>query len=1179
MEDTAATTIDVFANDVDNGGGPVTIASATQPANGTVVLTGGAVGARTGLTYKPNADYCNTPPGTTLETFAYTLNGGVSASVTVTVTCVDDLPQAVDDAATVVEDDLATAIAVLSNDADVDAGPMSVQSVTQPDNGTVVITGGGTGLTYAPDGDFCGMDTFSYTLNGGSTATVTVTVTCVNDAPTVTTTAAALAYVEGAGAVAVDSGLTITDDGLIAGASVRITSNFVAADDDLAFVNQFGITGTYDGATGTLALNGTTTVANYQTALRSVTYINSSDNPSTATRTVSFLVGDDGLALSNAATRDITVAAANDAPVVTTSVGATGYVEQASAVAIDAALTVTDVDNTNLASAIVAITTNFESGDELLFANQAGITGNYDAGTGVLTLTGTTTVGNYQTALRSITYRNLTNNNPSTTKTVTFTVNDGATDSNAATKNIAVAPVNDGPALTTTSSALGYTENGGPVAIDSGLTVTDSEADQISGATVQITGNFVPAQDDLGFVNTAQITGAYNDTTGLMTLTGTTTLANYQAALRSVTYVNISENPSTATRTVSFQVTDAGTPNTASNIATRDVTIAAVNDAPVVTTSVGSTAFTEDSPAEVVDNLLTVGDIDDANIESGTVAVTTGFQTGTDFLFFTNQSGITGSYSNITGVLTLTGSSTVANYQAALRTVAFRADSNDPPATKTIVFTVNDGDINSNSPTKTMAITAANDAPINTVPASVAASLDGGTPSPTDWTANLTGISIADPDSHGLTEQVTVQVISGVLTVPTDVAGGITPAAVVSGNGTNTVLIVASLAEINTTFAASNGILYSVDPSPGLTDTFTITTNDQGNTGTGGAQSAIDNFFILFNQPPVVTTNAVGTTAYTEGGPAVAVDSALTVTDSDDTDLVAATIDIPAGFQTGDTLAFSNQNGISGSYNSGTGVLTLTGVSTVANYQAALQSITFATSNDDPTTSRTVRFTINDSSDTSAPATRAITITPVNDAPTLTPSGSTPTYTEDGSAVVVDGGITLTDPDDSDIVSGQVRISANLQGGDSLHFTNQNGITGSFNSGTAVLTLTGTATKAAYQTALRSVTYDSTQNAPPTTKIVEFKVSDGDADSNLALKVITVIPVNDAPVVVASGERPPTPRTPRRRSIRASPSPMSMRSTSTPGSSRSAPACNPVTRCSSPIRLGSSAPTTRAPAY
>ena len=62
---------------------------------------------------------------------------------------------AVDDSATVAEDSGASAIDVLANDTDTDGGPRSVASVTQPANGTVVITGGGSGLTYQPNPNYC----------------------------------------------------------------------------------------------------------------------------------------------------------------------------------------------------------------------------------------------------------------------------------------------------------------------------------------------------------------------------------------------------------------------------------------------------------------------------------------------------------------------------------------------------------------------------------------------------------------------------------------------------------------------------------------------------------------------------------------------------------------------------------------------------------------------------------------------------------------------------------------------------------------------------------------------------------------------------------------------------------------------------------------------------------------
>ena len=60
-------------------------------------------------------------------------------------------PTANDDAATVNEDAAATPIPVLANDADPEGDPFTIASVTQPANGTVVITGGGTGLTYKPN--------------------------------------------------------------------------------------------------------------------------------------------------------------------------------------------------------------------------------------------------------------------------------------------------------------------------------------------------------------------------------------------------------------------------------------------------------------------------------------------------------------------------------------------------------------------------------------------------------------------------------------------------------------------------------------------------------------------------------------------------------------------------------------------------------------------------------------------------------------------------------------------------------------------------------------------------------------------------------------------------------------------------------------------------------------------
>jgi hypothetical protein len=140
-EDSGATTIDVLANDTDADGGTKTIESVTQPANGTVEITNNG----NDLSYKPNADYCNDSPGTDPETFTYTISpGGSTATVSVKVTCVDDPPVAVNDSATVEEDAAATNVSVLTNDTDIDGGPKTISSASDPAKGTVVVTPSGT---------------------------------------------------------------------------------------------------------------------------------------------------------------------------------------------------------------------------------------------------------------------------------------------------------------------------------------------------------------------------------------------------------------------------------------------------------------------------------------------------------------------------------------------------------------------------------------------------------------------------------------------------------------------------------------------------------------------------------------------------------------------------------------------------------------------------------------------------------------------------------------------------------------------------------------------------------------------------------------------------------------------------------------------------------------------------
>jgi len=94
-------------------------------------------------------------------------------------------PVAITDSASTDEDTPVT-INVVANDNDDDDDSLTVQSVTQGTSGSVEIAGV-TDVTYTPNTNFNGADSFTYTIsdgNGGSaTATVNVIIKSINDAP------------------------------------------------------------------------------------------------------------------------------------------------------------------------------------------------------------------------------------------------------------------------------------------------------------------------------------------------------------------------------------------------------------------------------------------------------------------------------------------------------------------------------------------------------------------------------------------------------------------------------------------------------------------------------------------------------------------------------------------------------------------------------------------------------------------------------------------------------------------------------------------------------------------------------------------------------------------------------------------------------------------------------------
>ncbi len=157
--------------------GPLTFAITTDPANGQIT------GTAPNFTYTPNADFFGT------DSLAFTANDGTSnsepATVTITVTPVNDAPVA--GGATSYNTSEDTSVAIFLVGTDVDEDPL-IYNITGPANGA--LTGTAPNLIYTPTTNFNGLDTFSFTVSDGTITSdavvVSLNIGTVNDAPTAT---------------------------------------------------------------------------------------------------------------------------------------------------------------------------------------------------------------------------------------------------------------------------------------------------------------------------------------------------------------------------------------------------------------------------------------------------------------------------------------------------------------------------------------------------------------------------------------------------------------------------------------------------------------------------------------------------------------------------------------------------------------------------------------------------------------------------------------------------------------------------------------------------------------------------------------------------------------------------------------------------------------------------------
>jgi VCBS repeat-containing protein len=427
----------------------------------------------------------------------------------------------------------------------------------------------------------------------------------------------------------------------------------------------------------------------------------------------------------------------------------------------------------------------------------------------------------------------------------TYKANDGTADSNVATVTLTINAVNDAP--------VNHLPSAQSVNQDSSLTLSSGNSNLLSVSDVD-------AGSDPGFevqLSVSHGTLTLSTTSGL-TVTGngtasvdmTGTLANANAALDGLTYTPTSGYfgpDSLAITSNDHGATGSG--GAMSDSDTLSITVAHVNHPPLATDDAYSTdentPLTVSAPGVLTNDTDPDSDPLTAVLDSGPSHAAS-FALNADGSFsYTPTSGYSGSDS--------------------------------------FTYKANDGLADSNVATVNLTINAVNQPPVNHLPAAQSTNEDT---TLTLSTGNSNAISISDPDAGSGAMKETLGVSHGTLSL-----NGTSGLSFTTGDGTNdaSMVFTGTISDIN---AALDGMSYTPASNYNGPDSLSITTDDQGNTGAGGAKTDSDSLAITVvavNDAP--TDIQLSNNSINENQPSGTDIGTLTTTDPDVGDTHTYTLD------------------------------------------------------------------------------------------------------------------------------------------------------------------------------------------------------------------------------------------------------------------------------------------------
>ncbi len=963
--------------------------------------------------------------------------------------------------------------------------------------GTVSKTGTQAYTTFAFSGGATTVDTITFSTDyfDGSWDSfdnlITAPASVTNTAPAIGGVSSGQAVNDNA-TISPFSSTTITDAD---GNNVTVTVTLDTQAKGIFTSASLTASGFTDNGNGSYSLASTTTSA-AQTAIRALVFDPTNNRVSPGnTETTTFTIDvNDGTVTTSNNTTTVVSTSINDVPTV-------GGVSSGQAVNDNATLspfssvTIADADGQNV-TVTVTLDTQAKGSFTSASLTSSGFT---DNGNGSYSLA-STSASAAQAAVRALVFSPTSNRvTPSSTETTTFTiaVSDGAATTSNNTTTVVSTSINDAPTVGGVTAGQTTNENVN-ISPFSSVTIADADGQNV---TVTVT---LDTQAKGSFTSASLTASGFTDNGNGSYSLASTSASAAQAAVRALVFsptLNRVALNSTETTTFTIAVSD-GTATTTDNTTT--VVSKNVNDSPTIG-GAGAGQTVNDTATISPFSGITLADADSANL-----SVTITLDTQAKGSFTSASLTASGFTDNGNGSYSLASTSASAA-QAAVRALVFSPTSNrvTPGSTETTTFTiaVSDGITTTTDSTTTVVSTSVNDAPTVGGVSSGQAVNDNATLSP------FSSVTIADADGQNVTVTITLDTqAKGSFTSASLTASGFTD----NGNGSYSLASTSASAAQ----AAVRALVFSptsgrVTPGSTETTTFTISVSDGTTTTTDSTTTVVST---AVNTAPAI--GGISSSLAVNDNATVSPFSSVTIADADGQNVtVTITLDTQAkgSFTSASLIA-------SGFTDNGNGSYSLASTSASAA-QAAVRALVFDPANNrvTPGSTETTTFTISvsDGTTTTTDSTTTVVSTSINDAPVISSSGGALSYVEDngqnvmgsGYALAVDSSLTLSDADSTNLTGATVTISKGyLSGEDKLLFTAVKGITGTWDAATGRLTLTGTASVADYQNALRSVQYQNSSDAPDTVnRMVTFTVQDAHGGESSTTRDITVTPTADFP--------------------------------------------------------------------